>query len=118
MTRLHDVTVGKLDQFKRELAQASLDGELVDAVLRRPYLAENMIGWLREQVTKPLDKSLRSLDVQSSLLGIYNKKYWKNRLTDADFRGLRDGGDSTHVQRVDDLEILHDGLSTSVHLGS
>lgn len=53
MARLHDVTVGKFDQFKRVLADADLDSELVDFVVKRPELACKWVADLREQLNPP-----------------------------------------------------------------
>lgn len=52
-TRLHDVTVGKFDQFKRQLAEANFDGELLEVLLKRQDLVNGMVGWVREQLVPP-----------------------------------------------------------------
>lgn len=90
MTRLHDVTVGKFDQFKRVLAEADLDGELVDAVLRQPKLADGMVVWLREQLNPPapdLSELFVSLEVQLANVRNWNQmRGWG--FTDADFDSI------------------------------
>lgn len=53
-TRLHDVTVGKFDQFKRQLAEGKLDGELLEVLLKRQDLVNGMINWVREQLVPPV----------------------------------------------------------------
>jgi hypothetical protein len=104
MTRLHDVTVGKFDQFKRVLAEADLDGELVDAVLRQPKLADGMVGWLREQLNPPapdLSELFVSLEDQLANVRRWNtERNWG--FTDADF------------DSVDLTPVEHSGLVVDV----
>ena len=108
MTRLHDVTVGKFDQFKRVLAEADLDGELVDAVLRQPKLADGMVGWLREQLNPPapdLSELFVSLEDQ-----IANVRRWNTErnwgFTDADFDAV-DLSPSEHSGLVVDVIAVY-----------
>jgi hypothetical protein len=91
MTRLHDVTVGKFDQFKRNLAEAGLDSELVDAVLRRPKLADGMVSWLRQHLNSPAFPDRSELFV--SLEGqIANVRRWNEErvwgFTDDEFNAI------------------------------
>ncbi len=104
MTRLHDVTIGKFDQFKRVLAEADFDGELVDAVLKQPRLAGGMVGWLREQLNPPvpdLSELFVSLEVQLANVRNWNAmRGWG--FTDADF------------DAIDVTPVEHSGLVVDV----
>lgn len=105
MTRLHDVTVGKFDQFKRVLAEADLDGELVDAVLRQPKLADGMVGWLREQLAPPLPELFVSLEVQLANVRNWNQmRGWG--FTDADFDAI-DLTPLNHTGLVVDVIVVY-----------
>jgi hypothetical protein len=105
MTRLYDVTVGKFDQFKRVLAEADLDGELVDAVLKQPQLADGMVGWLREQLAPPLPELFASLEVQLANVRNWNQmRGWG--FTDADFDAI-DLTPSSHSGLVVDVIAVY-----------
>jgi hypothetical protein len=118
MTRLHDVTVGKFDQFKRVLAEADLDGELVDAVLKQPQLAGGMVGWLREQLNPPspdLSELFVPLEVQLSNARRWNaERNWG--FTDADFDAI-DHTPAIHTGLVVDVIVVYlpdDGKTSGI----
>jgi hypothetical protein len=50
---LHDITVGDDIEFKRVLASAGFDGDMVKALLRKPQLADSWVANLREQLAPP-----------------------------------------------------------------
>lgn len=64
MTRLFDISLGKISQFHRVLAQGGMTLELVDAVLKDTSLATDMVRLLREKVGPPLQTLFVPLDVQ------------------------------------------------------
>lgn len=87
MASLHDVTVGQDIEFKRVLAKAGMDFDMVETIIRKPQLADGMVGWLREQLTPPvpdLSKLFVSLEVQLANVRNWNQmRGWG--FTDADF---------------------------------
>jgi hypothetical protein len=80
MTRLHDVTVGKFDPFKRVLAEADLDGELVDAVLKQPQLAGGMVGGFEPLFRREFAPMVRALAV---VTGDWGPAAWVERRSTA-----------------------------------
>lgn len=97
MASLHDVTVGQDIEFKRVLAKAGMDFDMVEAVIRKPQLADGMVEWLREQLNPPApDLSELFVSLEDQLV---NVRRWNEErgwgFTDADF----DAVDVTSVKR-------------------
>ena len=84
MASLHEVTVGQDIEFKRVLAKAGMDSRLVETIIRKPQLADGMVGWLREQLAPPLPELFVSLETQLANVRRWNTvRNWG--FTDADF---------------------------------
>jgi hypothetical protein len=94
MASLHDITVGQDIEFKRILASAGMDSEMIESVIHRPSLADGVVSYLREQLAPSLPELFTSLEVQLANVRNWNKmRDWG--FTDADFDGL----DLTPVER-------------------
>jgi hypothetical protein len=101
MASLHDVTVGQDIELKRVLAKAGMDSDMVETIIRKPQLADGMVGWLREQLAPPLPELFVSLEVQLANVRNWNQmRGWG--FTDADF------------DAIDLTPVKHSGLVVDV----
>lgn len=87
MASLHDVTVGQDIEFKRVLAKAGMDFDMVETIIRKPQLADGMVGWLCEQLAPPMPELFVSLEVQLANVRNWNQmRGWG--FTDSDFDSI------------------------------
>lgn len=87
MASLHDVTVGQDIEFKRVLAKAGMDYDMVESIIRQPALADSMVSYLREQLASPLPQLFVSLEVQLANVRNWNQmRGWG--FTDSDFDSI------------------------------
>lgn len=105
MASLHDVTVGQDIEFKRVLAKAGMDFDMVETIIRKPQLADGMVGWLREQLAPPLPELFVSLETQLANVRNWNQmRGWG--FTDADFDSI-DLTPSEHTGLVVDVIVVY-----------
>jgi hypothetical protein len=105
MASLHDVTVGQDIEFKRVLAKAGMNSDMLEAVIKRPELAEGMVGWLHEQLSPPAPEPIMTDFVSLAVDGSKTSRLLKSgvfdehssNITDYNFPNQRQGKETIEV---------------------